>query len=129
MILRRVHVDVLTSRLQWLARVMGLVLTAVVLGVFVGNLAKGNVAANVRLMTVTDWVLAIALATMLAGFVLAWRWTLVGGAITFSAALAFVFVNLSATGVLQVGAVEGLFAVVGGLFMLCDWLCPAGTAR
>ncbi|HLV43878.1 MAG TPA: hypothetical protein VKY39_02910 [Aggregatilineales bacterium] len=124
----KLHLDLWASGLRWAARSVGAVLAALVAGVFVGNLLNGTALADAARMQAAEWVLALALAAMIAGSLAAWRWELVGGAVTCGSALAFILITSALIQQFRIRPVEAAFVLVGALFMLSEWLDPGGEA-
>lgn len=120
----RLRINRLAEPLRWAARVVGTLLLAMVLGVFVGNVLNGTTLENIGELDAVRWTLVAAVAAMLAGCAIAWRWETVGGAMTFGSGLVFILISSALTRSVRAGPVEAGLVVVGALFVLCRWLDP-----
>lgn len=119
-----VRANRLAIPLRWIARVSGTILFALVLGVLVGNVLNGTTVKRLPMMNSTGWLMVAALAAMLIGCLVAWRWEIAGGLTTIVAGIVFVAISSLATRVLHVGVIEGALLAVGVMFIVCRWLNP-----
>lgn len=103
--------------LRWIARVSGTILFALVLGVLVGNVLNGTTVKRLPMMNSTGWLMVAALAAMLVGCVVAWRWEIAGGLTILIAGLIFIGVSSLVTRSIHIGAIDGALLGVGALFV------------
>lgn len=119
-----VQPDRLAEPLRWIARVAGTIIFALVLGVLVGNLLNGTTAERLPMINSTGWLMIAALAAMLVGCVVAWRWEIAGGLTILIAGLIFIGISSLVTRSIHIGAIDGALLGVGALFIVCRWLNP-----
>lgn len=118
--------DPLTRMVRWLARGLSLVAAGMILLFFVAPggpdpMTLSALEAELMLLFVTAWV----------GLLVAWRWELLGAAMTVGGLLLFCAVEWWATGRLPRGPAFGLIALPGLLFLYCGlraWFTPARSA-
>lgn len=97
---------------RWTARVLGLLLVALVLAIIIGEGFDPTKLQGVRLFT------SAAFLSALIGMVLLWRWETIGGAIVIAGMLAFYAIHFAASGRLPGGWVFPLCFLPGILALL-----------
>ncbi len=107
--------------IRWIARSSGLLLLALVISIAIGEGLAGEPLPTLRTMSLQEMLLWAAMAVMVLGTVVAWRWEGVGGAMTVGGALLFTAVNSIASGYLRINWVILVFTMIGLLFMACWW--------
>ncbi len=110
------HSDSITIGIRWVARALSLLVAGVIVLFFIGD---GGL--NPLKLTAREFVLMLFFFTTWLGLLLAWRWELVGGAMTVGGISLFYLFHLTATGHLPRGWAFGIIALPGLFFLLC-WL-------
>jgi hypothetical protein len=105
--------SVLEVGLRWTARLLAAALVSLVLVVFIGGCGFNPV----QLRPVEALQMALFLATCM-GMVVAWRWPLVGGALSTAGILLFFAVEFAVAGRFPRGPVFHLMLLPGILFLL-----------
>ncbi len=114
----------LGAALRWTARLLGAALVGLVLVIFVGEggfnpLKLGAVEAIQMTLFLTTCV----------GLVIAWRWPVVGGAISTGGILLFFAVEFAVTGGFPKGLAFHLMLLPGILFLLSGFIRRRMAAR
>jgi hypothetical protein len=81
---------------RWAARVLAVLLVAMVLWFLVAHVAEGGL--NEFRLTLKEAVLMVLLLTTCIGLVLAWRWSLIGGATATAGMILFYAVEFFVSG-------------------------------
>jgi hypothetical protein len=106
--------DPVTRTVRWLARGLSLVAAGMILLFFVAPggpdpMTLSTLEAELMLLFLTAWV----------GLLVAWRWEVLGAAMTVGGLLLFCALEWWATGRLPRGPAFGLVALPGLLFLYC----------
>ncbi len=125
----RLHWTQIGSWLRWSARALGTALAALVVVLFVGETAGGQGPFPLSTLSSIELMMFVALAAMLIGVALAWRWDVTGGSITIAGGLSFIALDAIGSGDLRITLVPGLFVLSGVMFVLCRWACPVRQAQ
>jgi hypothetical protein len=125
----RLHWTQIGSWLRWSARALGTTLVVLVVALFVGETAGGQGPFPLSALSPIEQMMFVALAAMLIGVALAWRWDVTGGSITIAAGLSFIALDAIGGSGLHVTLVPGLFILSGVMFVLCRWACPTRQAQ
>jgi hypothetical protein len=115
--------SVLEWGLRWTARLLGAVLVVLVLMILIG---EGFNPLKLRPVEAIQMTLFL---TTCIGLVIAWRWPLMGGAISTSGILLFFAVEFSVTGGFPKGLFFHLMLLSGLLFLLSGFISRRRAAR
>jgi hypothetical protein len=114
--------------MRWLARLVGALMVVLFVVFFIGESFSGEGLFPPARLTLTEWLEIAALLVMSAGALLAWRWEAAGGALSLGGGLAFNVVESLGGGRVELVWFAIIFVVIGGLFLLCNYL-PAPSIR
>lgn len=87
----------MSKRVAWVLRWVGRIIGAAFLG-FVGAHIAGDGLPDLTECSAVEIAMFASLCVSLIGFVLIWRWELVGGVLSLAGAVGFFAINLAATG-------------------------------
>ncbi len=100
---------------RWVARMTGLLIAMLVLGIAVGH------GVNLQAFAGIELAMLAALAAAVAGMLLLWKWEGSGGLLVLAGTVAFYALNLAAAGKFPGGWVFPLCFVPGVLGLVCWW--------
>lgn len=106
----------LASGILWGARIMGLLLVLLFL-IF----AFGKGMPNLLNLQINEAFMFLALFTMLAGILAAFKWEGVGGILMIDGFILFMVVEYFSSGSLEVGGIFYLFPLNGLMFLFYWW--------
>ena len=107
----------ISNIIRWIARVLSIVSIGILLMFFIGekfNLVQLNVQDRILFLFFPFGITI--------GMILAWRWEMLGGTITFASLLSFYTVHFIVSNKFPGGPYFLIFALPGIIFMLCGIL-------
>jgi hypothetical protein len=107
--------------MRWIARIVGALMAVLFVVFFVGESLGGDGWFSSGQLTLVEWLEVAALLVMSAGVLLAWRWEVVGGALSLGGGLAFNVVESLGGGQVEPVWFAVVFVVVGVLFLVCSY--------
>jgi hypothetical protein len=113
--------DALLTVIRWVARIIALLLTVVVLMFVTGE------GVNVSTMGTDDIVMGAVFLIMWLGLIIAWRWEGIGGLLTTGGTMLFILMDYIFTGHVLRFWMFFAFLIPGLLFLYCWWLARHGT--